>query len=71
MISCGECFAGPHVRVRHARHRHVRERFATAVARGLHAHEARVQLVLQIADEHAVLDERRALRRRAFVIDVQ
>ena len=38
---------------------------------GAHAHQARVELVLQVAAQHAVLDQRRALGRRAFVVDVE
>ena len=51
----GIVLAGQHVRVRHARHRRVRERLAPAVARRFHVHEARVHLV-----EHVALRARRA-----------
>src|SRR3954468_15390679 len=63
--------ARAHERIRHARHRHVREGLATTIAGWLYAHETRIQLVLQIADEHAVLNEGRTLGRRGFVIDIQ
>jgi hypothetical protein len=46
-------------------------KLAAAVAGRLHAHQARVQLVLQVAAQDAVLDQRGALRRRAFVVDVE
>ena len=71
MISVRIVFPGQHVRIRHARQRHVRERFTAAVARRRHAHQARVELVLQIAAQHAVLDERRTLRGSAFIVDVE
>ena len=67
----GRVRTGPHVGVGHARQRHVRERLAPPVAGGLHAHEARVQPVLHVAAQHAVLDERGALRGRALVVDVE
>jgi hypothetical protein len=67
----GRVLAGEHERVRHARHREVREALAPAVARERHAHERRVLLVLQVAAEDAVLDQHRALRRRALVVDVE
>ena len=63
--------AGQHVRVRHARHRQVRERFAAGVAGHRHLHQPRVQRVLDVAAQHAVLDQHRVLRRVAFVVDVQ
>ena len=44
---------------------------APAIAGRRHAHQAGVQLVLHIAPEHAFLDQRRALRRRAFIVDVE
>jgi len=49
----------------------VRVGFATAVAGGGHAHQAGVELVLHVAGEHAVLDQRGALGRRAFVVHAQ
>ena len=63
--------AGQHVGVGHARHRGRREALAPAVARRLHAHQARVELVLQVAAQDAVLDQRGALGGRAFVVDVE
>src|SRR2546426_8358230 len=50
--------------VGHARHHHVRERLAPAVAGDGHPHQARIQAVLHVAAQHAVLDERVALRDR-------
>ncbi len=47
----------------------VRERFAAAVAGRRHVHEARVELVLHVAFHDAVLDEHRAIGRRAFIVD--
>ena len=49
----------------------MRERFAAAVAGGGHAHQPRVVGVLHVAGEHAVLDQRGAAGRRAFVVDVE
>jgi len=48
----------------------VRIAFAPAVARGRHFHQTGVELVLQITRENAVLDQHRAMGRRAFVVDV-
>src|ERR1700677_2616303 len=47
------------------------ERLPPAVAGGRHPHQAGVELVLDIAPEHAVLDQHRALCRSALVVDVQ
>src|SRR5690606_18935837 len=47
------------------------EGFAAAVAGRRHAHQPRVERVLHVADEHAVLDQGRAIGRRAFVVDVE
>ena len=69
MISCGSLVAGEHVGVGHARHRHVGEAFAPAVAGRLHAHQPRVLPVLHVAVEDAVLDQHGAIGRRAFVVD--
>ncbi|MCY1352550.1 hypothetical protein D9M69_388560 [compost metagenome] len=44
---------------------------AAAVAGARHTHQPGVQLVLHVALEHAVLDQRGALGRRAFVVDAQ
>ncbi len=48
----------------------MRVAFAPAVAGERHLHQAGVELVLQIALEDALLDQRGSARRRAFVIDV-
>ncbi|MNZ22966.1 hypothetical protein D3C78_400680 [compost metagenome] len=45
--------------------------FAAAVASAGHAHQAGIELVLHVALENAVLDQRGALGRRTFVIDAQ
>ena len=63
--------AGAHVGIGHARHGQVRERFAAAVAGRGHAHQPRIEGVLHVADQDAVLDQGGALAGRAFVIDVQ
>ena len=63
MISPGIVVAGQHVGIGHARHRQVREALAAAVAGGRDAHQARVERVLQVAAQDAVLDQGRALRR--------
>ncbi len=60
-----------HVGIGHARQRHVRERLAPAVAGRRHAHEARVEAILHVAAQHAVLDERGAVGGRALVVDVE
>ncbi|MNC48879.1 hypothetical protein D3C75_980240 [compost metagenome] len=44
---------------------------AATVAGGAHAHQAGVELVLHVALEHAVLDQRGALGRRALVVQTQ
>jgi hypothetical protein len=38
---------------------------------GRHAHQPRVQAILHVAAEDAILDQHRALRRMAFVVDVE
>src|SRR5262249_4132357 len=48
-----------------------RVRLAPPVARGRFAHEARVETVLHVAAQDAVLDEHVAARRRALVVDVE
>jgi fructose-specific component phosphotransferase system IIB-like protein len=45
------------------------EALAAAVAGGLDSHQARVEAVLHIAFEDAVLDQHRLAGRRAFVVD--
>src|SRR3984957_13751050 len=67
----GVAVAGQHVGVGHARHRHVGETFAPAVARGLHAHQPGVLAVLHVADQRAILDQHGAIGRRAFIVDRQ
>ena len=67
----GILVAGQHEGVRHARHRQVRVALAAPVARGLHAHQARVEPVLQVAAQDAVLDQHVALGGRALVVDVE
>src|SRR5215472_3795814 len=67
----GSMRTGAHVGVGHARQRHVSEGLAPAIAGGRGAHEARIEPVLHVAAQHAVLDEGRALGRRALVVDVE
>jgi hypothetical protein len=50
---------------------HVRIAFAPAVAGRLHAHQAGVQRVLDVAAQDAVLDQHVALAGVAFVVDVE
>ncbi len=47
----------------------MRKALAAAVAGRLHAHQARILPVLDIALQDAVLDQGGALRGRAFVVD--
>jgi len=49
----------------------VRIALAAAVARGLHSHEPRVEAILQIAAQDAVLDQHRTPGRRSLVVDVE
>jgi hypothetical protein len=49
----------------------VRERFAAAIARRLDTHQPRIEAVLHVALEDAILDQHVALRRMAFVVDVE
>src|SRR6185437_5243903 len=67
----GIAIAGQHVGVGHARHRHVGETFAAAVAGRFHAHQARVLPSLHEADKDAVFDQHGAAGRRALVVDRQ
>ena len=60
-----------HVGVGHPRHRHMRVRLAPCVAGGRHAHQPRVQRVLDVTSENAILDQHAALRRIALVVHVQ
>ena len=45
--------------------------FAAAIAGGARAHQIGVVLVLQVTLEDAVFDQRGALGRAAFVVDIQ
>jgi hypothetical protein len=60
-----------HEGVGHARHRRMGEAFAAAVAGRLHSHQPRVEPVLQIALQYAVLDQHGAAGRGALVVDGQ
>ena len=60
-----------HVGVGHARHGQMRKGFTACVARYRHAHQPRVECVLQITFEDTVLDQRGALRGIAFVVHLQ
>src|SRR5580692_4692084 len=62
---------GAHVGIGHARQRHVGKGFTAAVARGARAHQTCIELVLHVATQNAVLDQRGAAGRRAFIVDVQ
>src|SRR5690606_24282294 len=62
---------GQHVGVGHARHRQVRVGLAATVTGGRHAHQAGVELVLDIALEDAVLDQHGAVGAAALVIHAE
>src|SRR5208283_4304809 len=62
--------AGQHESVGHARHRDVGEALAPPVAGGLHAHQPRVEAVLQIAAQDAAFDQYVVPRRSALVVNV-
>ena len=49
----------------------MRKRFTPSITGDWHTHQARIQSILQIAHEDAVLDQNRALRRIAFIIHLQ
>ena len=49
----------------------VAKALAPAVSRGLHAHEPRVLAILEIADQHAILDQGGALAGGAFIVHAQ
>src|ERR1700694_3152866 len=61
--------AREHISVGHARHRHVSVTLAPAVAGRSHVHQPRILPVLHVADQDTVLDQDRAVGRRALVID--
>src|SRR4051812_1238592 len=61
--------AGREVGVRHSWHRQVPERLAAAVAGRPDVVLASAQQVIQVGNELSILDDRRALRGRAFVVD--
>src|SRR5690554_4495947 len=62
---------GQHVGVGHARHRQVRVGLAATVTGGRHAHQAGVELVLDIALEDAVLDQHSAVGAAALVVHAE
>ena len=47
------------------------ERFAPSIAGNRHAHQAGIEAVLHVAEQHAVLDQRGALGGIAFVVDIE
>src|SRR5216684_6609964 len=61
--------AREHIGVGHARHRHVGVALAAAVAGRPHVHQPRILPILHVADEDSVLDQDRAVGRRALIID--
>src|SRR5580704_11197425 len=65
----GIAVTGKHVGVGHARHRYVPITLAPAVAGRAHVHQSRVLPNLHIADHDAVLDQDRAVGRRALIGD--
>src|SRR5207244_4142599 len=67
----GRVLARQHEGVGHARHGEVCEALAPAVAGRRHAHGRRVEPILEIAAQDAALDQHRALRGRALVVDVE
>ena len=67
----GQVFAVQHVGVGHAGHGDGLVAFAAAAAGGGSAHEARGELVAEVALEDSVFDEDVFLGGRAFVIDVE
>src|SRR5690606_21981270 len=62
---------GQHVGIGHARHGQMGIGLAAAVTGRRHAHQARVQLVLDVTLENAVLDQRGAVGLVTLVIDGQ
>ena len=67
----GIVVAAAHEGVGHPRHRRVGIAFAAPVAGGGDAHQPRVEPVLHVALEDAVLDQHVLLGRRALVVDRQ
>src|SRR6185503_5001414 len=59
---------GEHEGVGHAWHGRMGEAFPPAVAGRRHAHQPRIETILQIALEDAVLDQAGAARRRSLVV---
>ena len=64
-------FPRQHERVSHARHGNGRIALTAPVAGERHFHQSGIQPVLQVAFKDTLLDQHRALRRRAFVIDIE
>ena len=67
----GIALARQHEGVGHARHGDVRVAFAPAAAGRIRRQDAAGELVLQIAAQHAVLDQHVALRRVPFVVHIE
>ena len=63
--------AAQHERIGHARHGQMRKGLTPAIARHRHLHQPCIQRILQIALQHAVLDQHVALRGIALVIDIE
>src|SRR3954466_2092100 len=66
----GRLVSGREIRVGHARQRRVAEALAAPRAGAALPGELRVQVIVEIALEHAVLDQHFPLARVAFVVDV-
>src|SRR5438067_1328891 len=62
--------AGREIRVRHARHRRVAETLPSSRPGTALSGELRVQVIVEVPLEHAVLDQHLALAGIAFVVDV-
>src|SRR5215203_5519641 len=60
-----------HDRIGHARHWRMREGLPSPVSRRRRTHETRIEPVLHVAHEYSILDQNRAVRRRALVIEAQ
>jgi len=63
--------AAQHERIGHAWHGQMRKGLTPAIARHRHLHQPCIQRILQIALQHAVLDQHIALRGVAFIVDVE